>query len=407
MDEKITEIIQRYCDGGLIQIILSNSRQPEEQKKVLIRPVRLKDKLFFQSCEYRGSQVFHKNNTREELLSLIQGWLKDCFRQAEIRAQKGQATILVSKKGKVTVREKKNPGMWEQESCQDREDCAVKAAGNIQGTQGHNRQKNYILKEGRPVPFLVDLGVMTQEGRVVHARYDKFRQINRFLEFIEDVLPYLPKDREISVIDFGCGKSYLTFAMYYYLHELQQYKVRVTGLDLKADVIGRCAELSERYGYDGLHFCRGDIASYKGAEAVDMVVTLHACDTATDAALKKAVDWGARVILSVPCCQHELNKTIENEVLAPVLRFGLLKERMAALVTDGLRADLLEQLGYKVQVLEFIDMEHTPKNILLRAVKKNELLPARLKEQKRAAYLRCIREFSVKPALYRAFFPEE
>ncbi len=217
----------------------------------------------------------------------------------------------------------------------------------------------------------------------------------------------MPKEREITVIDFGCGKSYLTFAMYYYLHELRQYKVRITGLDLKEDVISRCADLAVRYGYEGLHFCKGDIASYQGAENVDMVVTLHACDTATDAALKKAVDWGARVILSVPCCQHELNKTISNDMLAPVLRYGLLKERMAALITDGLRADLLEQLGYRVQVLEFIDMEHTPKNILLRAVRKNELLPARLKEKKREEYLRCIRELSVNPALYRAFFTGE
>ncbi len=299
----------------------------------------------------------------------------------------------------MTVSEKKNAGALGA--------CGIQPAGNAQDIKGHNRQKNYILTEGCPIPFLVDLGVMTPEGKVVNVRYDKFRQINRFLEFIEDVLPNLPKEREITVIDFGCGKSYLTFAMYYYLHELRQYKVRITGLDLKEDVISRCADLAVRYGYEGLHFCKGDIASYQGAENVDMVVTLHACDTATDAALKKAVDWGARVILSVPCCQHELNKTISNDMLAPVLRYGLLKERMAALITDGLRADLLEQLGYRVQVLEFIDMEHTPKNILLRAVRKNELLPARLKEKKREEYLRCIRELSVNPALYRAFFTGE
>ena len=218
--------------------------------------------------------------------------------------------------------------------------------------------------------FLVDLGVMTPEGKIVHARYDKFRQINRFLEFVEDILPALPKDRELTILDFGCGKSYLTFAIYYYLRECQGLDVRIIGLDLKEDVIRKCSDLSSKYGYDKLTFLQGDIAGYEGCTQVDMVVTLHACDTATDYALYKAVKWGASVILSVPCCQHELNKQIENETLAPVLKYGLLKERMSALITDGLRAGLLEQQGYNTQILEFIDMEHTPKNILIRAVKR-------------------------------------
>ena len=201
------------------------------------------------------------------------------------------------------------------------------------------------------------------------ARYDKYRQINRFLEFIRDVLPDLPSGREITVVDFGCGKSYLTFAVYYYLNRLLGLDVRMIGLDLKADVIRECSRLAEKYGYEKLTFCVGDIASYQGASAVDMVMTLHACDTATDYALEKAVRWGARVILSVPCCQHELNRQIACEPLGPVLKYGLLKERMAALLTDGLRAGRLECEGYAVQILEFIDMEHTPKNILIRAVK--------------------------------------
>ncbi|MDE7211235.1 MAG: SAM-dependent methyltransferase [Lachnospiraceae bacterium] len=435
MDEIITNTINKYCDENLTQIILSNSKCPQEIKKVLIRPIRLKGDLFFQSCEYRGNQVFHENHTRQALLSKLPDWLGDCFKQAQIWARAGQATILVSKKGKVTVREKKNPlscaeesaparqaaaagqdsalkpGQAEQSQTENNRSCSNQTGQDQTGNcfrtldlPEHNRKKNYILAEGKPVPFLLDLGVMTPEGRVVHARYDKFRQINRFLEFIEDILPELPKDRELSIIDFGCGKSYLTFAMYYYLHELKHYPLRIMGLDLKTEVIEHCNALADRYGYGGLHFLQGDIASYEGAEAVDMVVTLHACDTATDAALKKAVDWGARVILSVPCCQHELNRTIKNEVLAPVLRYGLIKERMAALITDGLRADLLEQLGYKVQVLEFIDMEHTPKNILLRAVKKNQIPVPAAKRAKREAYERCIRELGVAPALYRDFF---
>ena len=235
--------------------------------------------------------------------------------------------------------------------------------------QAHNRVKQYILKEGVPVPFLIDLGVMNEQGKIIHARYDKFRQINRFLEFIEDILPRLSRDREITILDFGCGKSYLTFAMYYYLHELKSYDIRIIGLDLKTDVIRKCNELAKTYQYDKLTFLEGNIADYTGAEEVDMVVTLHACDTATDFALAKAIGWNAKVILSVPCCQHELNRQMKNDMLSPIMNYGLLKERMAALVTDGLRAEYLKREGYDVQVLEFIDMEHTPKNILLRAVK--------------------------------------
>ncbi|MDO5349837.1 MAG: SAM-dependent methyltransferase [Lachnospiraceae bacterium] len=232
----------------------------------------------------------------------------------------------------------------------------------------HNRVKAYVLEEGIPVPFLIDLGVMTREGKVVRSKYDKFRQINRFLEFIEDILPQLSKDRENTIIDFGCGKSYLTFAMYHYLKVVKGYKIRVIGLDLKQDVIDHCNELSRKYGFQTLQFYHGDIASYEGVDHVDMVVTLHACDTATDYALAKAVGWGAKVILSVPCCQHEWNRQMKNEMMKPVLQYGILKERMAALYTDGMRAQILEHMGYRTQILEFIDMEHTPKNILIRAV---------------------------------------
>ena len=210
---------------------------------------------------------------------------------------------------------------------------------------------------------------MTAEGKVVKSRYDKFRQINRFLEFVQDVLPQMEKGRELTILDFGCGKSYLTFALYYYLKILNGYDIRVIGLDLKEDVIAHCNVLAEKYRYDKLTFLTGDIADYEGVSKVDMVVTLHACDTATDYALEKALEWDAKVILSVPCCQHELNKQMENEILKPVMKYGLIKERMAALVTDALRAGRLEEAGYQVQILEFVDMEHTPKNILIRAVK--------------------------------------
>ena len=266
----------------------------------------------------------------------------------------GKLIVLVSKKGKITVKQHKSKG----EKAVDGPDMS------------HNRVKKYILEEGTAVPFLVDLGVQTLEGRIVHARYDKFKQINRYLEFIEDILPSLKKEEPVHIIDFGCGKSYLTFALYYYFHELKGMEVCITGLDLKKDVIEKCNLLSQQYGYRNLHFYQGDISTFQGVEKVDMVVTLHACDTATDYAIKKAVDWNAKVIFTVPCCQHEVNGQITNEVMEPILKYGLLKERMAALITDGIRANLLEEAGYNTQVLEFIDMEHTPKNILIRAVKR-------------------------------------
>ena len=286
----------------------------------------------------------------------------------------------------------------------------MKKGEKKQINMSHDRKKKYVLEEGVPVPFLQDLGVMTQDGKIVHAKFDKFRQINRFLEFIEDILPQLDSGRELTILDFGCGKSYLTFAMYYYLRELKGYDVNIIGLDLKTDVIEKCNHLAVKYGYEKLHFYQGDIADYEGVSSVDMVVTLHACDTATDYALAKAVEWGAKVILSVPCCQHELNKQIQNPVLQPVLEYGLIKERMAALYTDAIRAQILEYRGYNTQILEFIDMEHTPKNILLRAVfrKKKETDPAEEEKRKKAGeqIRELIRFLHADPAIVRLLAPE-
>ena len=356
--EEVKKIFEDFLDDSLLRIILSNpafkdGAGPCKALKVRVRPVMLKGGMVFQAEELTEKQAFHRNLTREEGVSYLLGLMESGFKQAEVESSRGQARVLVGKKGTVTIKVKKNQQK-------------MVAAPNV---ASHNRQKRYILEEGKPVAFLEDLGVMTADGKVVRSRYDKFRQINRFLEFIEDILPRLDKSRENVIIDFGCGKSYLTFAMYYYLHELKGYEVRIIGLDLKQDVIDHCNRLSVAYGFDKLKFYHGDIASYDGVDHVDMVVTLHACDTATDYALEKAVKWDASVILSVPCCQHELNKQMDNELLRPVLQYGLIKERMAALYTDALRAEILENRGYRTQILEFIDMEHTPTNILIRAVK--------------------------------------
>lgn len=348
--EELRKIIIESLNIDFLSATLSNPKNKDGVKKVKVRPILRKDVLMFQCEAHQNNQVFHDNYEAQQASEILVKYMEE-FRQMQMETKQMRYTVLVSKKGKVTIQKKRQTG------CVKEVDLS------------HNRSKNYILQEGMQVPFLQDLGVMTSEGKIVRTKFDKFRQINRFLEFVEDILPQLDKDREVTILDFGCGKSYLTFAMYYYLHELKQYDVRIIGLDLKTDVIRHCNELSEKYGYEKLKFLEGNIADYTGVDEVDMVVTLHACNTATDFALDKAVGWNAKVILSVPCCQHELNEQISCETLEPVFKYGLIKERIAALITDALRAEYLEQMGYDAQILEFIDMEHTAKNILIRAVK--------------------------------------
>ncbi len=355
MDSNILKVISENLNIDFIDMVISNPSKDSELIKVKVRPVLLRDNLLYQASEYRGKQI----------------------------------NILISKKGKVTVKIK---------------NTVIPANGKERRADlQHNREKEYILAEGKPVPFLIDLGVMNSEGKIIKPKYDKFKQINRFLEFIEDILPSLSREKELTILDFGCGKSYLTFAMYYYLKELKGYQIKVVGLDLKEDVIRHCNQLAQKYGYNNLHFLVGDIASYEGTNKVDMVVTLHACDTATDYALFKAIQWEAEVILSVPCCQHELNKQIQNDILSPILQYGLIKERFAALATDALRAELLEAVGYKSQILEFIDMEHTPKNILIRSVRnpKNQSKKTELKDKKMKSIEECRKFLNVNPTLYQ------
>ncbi len=401
--EEISKLLTDILDSGLIRIVISGPKKKEGILKIKVRPVEKRGELLFQIESFTKTQAFHENLDAEQARRQILSYMED-FRQIQAETVKETASVLVSKKGKATVKRKKRA----QEACP--------------ADHSHNRKKRYIIEEGTAVPFLKDLGVMTEDGKIVRTKADKFRQINRFLEFIEDILPQLDKDRELTIIDFGCGKSYLTFAMYHYLHELKGYDIRIIGLDLKEEVIAHCAALAEKYSYDKLTFLKGDIADYDGVDEVDMVVTLHACDTATDYALAKAVGWGAKVILSVPCCQHELNGQMNGrpgrlcdgedeqgnssrqqvlsgaEYLGPVMDYGLLKERFAALVTDGLRAKYLESTGYETQVLEFIDMEHTPKNILLRAVKRDG------KDNKLLDEIRKCEQFlGIRPTLGRLF----
>lgn len=378
MEDILKNQLKESVTENFLRAVISNPREKNGIFKIKVRPVMTKF-IMYQATEYVGTQVFHHNYTHNEIIEYMYNMIINSFKQCEIMTNGVNINILVSKKGKITINKKKAS-------------TTLITSSAVKDNLNHNRKKKYILEEGIAVPFLIDLGVMNKQGDVIKTRYDKFRQINRFLEFIRDIEEELPKDREITIIDFGCGKSYLTFAMYYYLHELRGLDVRITGLDLKDEVIRKCNILSENYGYDKLVFKSGDIAEYKGENSVDMVVTLHACDTATDYALYKAVNWGAKVILSVPCCQHEVNRQIRNDMMSPVLNYGILKERMSAIITDAVRAEVLRIKGYKTEISEFIDMEHTPKNLLIKCVKGNT------KGDKKALD-KMLEEFNIKPSI--------
>ena len=348
---EVLELLEKIIlNEEIIDGNLSNPRKKDEKSfnKVDIKPVLIKDEIKIQFTYNYKTKVIHENLSLYESTEKIGKLLKN-FRQGMFFTKEADYQILISKKGKVKILEK--------------------SPTKMEIDLSHNRKKEYIIKEDVPCDFLIRLGVMNKNGKVVSKRYDKFRQINRFLEMVEDVISDLEKDKTINIIDFGCGKSYLTFALYHYLVNILDLDVNIVGLDLKEDVIKFCNEVAEDLNYGKLKFIHGDIENFQGAQDVDMVVTLHACDTATDAALVKAVGWNAKIILSVPCCQHEFYDKIQNPVLEPMLKHGIIKEKLSSLVTDSLRANVLEILGYQVQLLEFIDMEHTPKNILIRAIK--------------------------------------
>lgn len=369
MREKISEIFKDKIN----KIIISNPAGGEYRKIQF----RLLDNKF-QIEKFTQKQAFHSYCEISEAERCVFKIMEDGFRQLDAWGEDKQYTIRVSKKGKVTL-------------------ITQKARENTQKITEHNRQKQYILKENTDIPPLVDLGVFTKDGKVVRTMYDKFRQINRFTELIRDGMEELGKD-SIKILDFGCGKSYLTFILYYYLVMIRKMDTEIIGLDLKADVIEKCSALAEKYGYDKLKFQVGDINGYKSDMTPDMVISLHACDTATDYALFNGVQWNCKLIYSVPCCQHQLNGQIKKDNLPILSRYGILKERFSALSTDAIRGALLEACGYKVQVLEFVDMAHSPKNLLIRAVKKNIPEGKRIEAQKEAEEL--MNMFGFVPELY-------
>lgn len=350
MDDALSVVNKIIYENTLISGILSGLRNKEiEFNRVDIKPVEIRNQILYQFTYDCKPKVIHKNLTSQEALGEIEILLNTVFKQGIFYSLDGDYQIFISKKGKASLLKKK----------------PSKKSVDI----SHNRIKKYILRDGEPIDFLIRLGVMNNQGKVVSKKYDKFRQINRFLEMVQDVIPSLNKEKTINIVDFGCGKSYLTFALYHYLVNVLGMDINVIGLDLKMDVINFCNAVSEDLDYKGLKFLHGDIKDYETFNDIDMVVTLHACDNATDAALVKAINWNSEIILSVPCCQHEFYDKIKSPVLEPMLKHGIVREKLSSLVTDSLRANVLEVLGYQVQLLEFIDMEHTPKNILIRAIK--------------------------------------
>lgn len=326
------------------------------------------------------TQAFHRTLKQEELLRFAKEQLESAFTQLHAFDSTHEAAVRVTGKGRILF---------------SRKLCAAPPAAR----EGHNREKRYLIPAEAAVPALVDMGVVTRDGRVVSSMYDKYRQINRFVEMVEDVTADLPQDRPLTVLDFGCGKSYLTFVLYHYFTQVKGRKVRMVGLDLKKEVIEHCNETARRYGYEGLTFEVGDINGYRFEGRIDLIVTLHACDVATDYALFHAVQNNVPVILSVPCCQHEVNAQIRAEHLTLLTRYGIVKERFSALLTDALRANLLTACGYRTQLLEFIDLAHTPKNLLIRAVKGGVSKETRAKALEEART--CLTEFQVWPSLPR------
>lgn len=344
--EPVRSIIE---EEKMIKMILSNKRKKSlEYKKVDIRPLILKGEYMYHFEFIYDKKVTHSNLSKAKTKEKIAELMELSFKQADIFTDDNDITVLASKISKPHI--------------------VSRPATMKPQVLNHDDKKNYIIEEYKPCDFLIELGVMKPSGEVIKKHYSKFRQINRYLEIIDDVFPYLPKDRTIKIIDFGCGKAYLTFAIYYYLKKLKNLNVEIIGLDLKKDVIDFCNQVAVKLGYDELKYLVGDIAEYENDYA-DLVVTLHACDTATDFALINAVKWNTKVILSVPCCQHELFSQIDNDIHEPLLKHGILKDRLTEYLTDGLRGLKLEAHGYSVAMVEFTSLEHTSKNILIRAIK--------------------------------------
>ena len=364
---------------NIVKVVISNKMKSDVQyNKIVFLLKEKKGEEYYQIEKYTDKQVFHENISKSKFEESLFENIEAKYKQVNAWSENSTFDMKISKKGKVFLGKKR-------------------ADNKKVANKSHNKEKNYILKEGMIIQPLIDLGVFTKEGKVVNSKYDKYKQINRFVEIIDDEIKKNDQ-KELTILDFGCGKSYLTFVLYYYFVEIKKINVKMIGLDLKEDVIKKCNDIAKRYNYENLHFEIGDINGFKYNNKVDMVITLHACDTSTDYALYNAIKWNAKMIFSVPCCQHEFNAQMKTDELSILTRYGIVQERVAALMTDSVRANLLETLGYKTQLLEFIDIAHSPKNILIRASKANIT-----KDKKQKSLLEVealMKQFNFNPTLY-------
>ena len=380
--EDLKKAIEEILSDDIVKIVISNKMKKDfEYNKINISLKETKNKSFYQVEKFTDKQVFHENLSKEELKERLIHLVFNNYKNLNAWSKNSTYDLKISKKGKIFLGKKGG----------DNSKIASKASS-------HNKEKNYILKEGMIIEPLIDLGVFSKEGKVINSKYDKYKQINRFVEIVDDEIK--KNDfKELTILDFGCGKSYLTFVLYYYFVKIKNIKVKMIGLDLKKDVIEKCNKIAKGYGYDNLHFELGDINGFKYENKVDMVITLHACDTATDYALYNAVKWNAKMIFSVPCCQHEFNSQMDTDTFSIISKYGIIKERMAALMTDAVRGNLLEAAGYKTQLLEFIDIAHSPKNILIRASKGG--VSKAKKEKAIEEVNNLVNEFNFKPTLLK------
>ncbi len=373
--ESVVEVIEKAFNKQTYKCVISNPKNKAEPfRKIEFNQLDGS----FQIEKYTATQVFHEKQSFDEAKSYISDILGDVYRNLNSWDTENEFNCQLSKKGKVLFKSKR---------ISSQSSPAVKTS--------HDRQKNYILKEGTIIEPLIDMGIFTQEGKVVKSMYDKYKQINRFIEIVDDELKKIDQS-EFNILDFGCGKSYLTFILYYYLTEIKKTKVNMVGLDLKEDVIQKCNLTADKYGYENLDFQLGDIKTYNKKDPIDMVISLHACDTATDYALFNAIKWNARMIFSVPCCQHEVNAQIHSENFSILTRYGIVKEQFSSYLTDAIRCNLLEYCGYKTQMIEFVSFDHTPKNLMIRAVKKENHKPENALTEVQAV----ISEFNFHQKLY-------
>lgn len=377
--EELIEAIDKIAKQNIVKMVISNKMNKDmEYNKIKITLKEDKVKQYYQIEKYTDKQVFHENIGVDVLEEKLLEYISSNYKQVTAWSQDIVFDLKISKKGKVHLAEKKSDKV-------------------MLVDKSHNKEKNYILKEGMIIEPLIDLGIFTKEGKIINSKYDKYKQINRFVEIIDDEIKR-NDFKELTILDFGCGKSYLTFVLYYYFVEIKKINVKMIGLDLKEDVIKKCNDIAKRYNYENLHFELGDINGFKYNDKVDMVITLHACDTATDYALYNAIKWNTKMIFSVPCCQHELNGQMKTDALSILTKYGIIQERVAALMTDSVRANLLEAVGYKTQLLEFIDISHSPKNILIRASKAN--ISEDKKEKALSEVKGLMDQFNLNPTLF-------